>query len=720
MVARRSRSYQDILRANILTPFNALLGTLALVVLVIGPPQDALFGLIVIVNSSIGIVQEVRAKWTLDRLRLLAAPQPRRTPDGRVLLTRGEQAADDGLVAESDGLEMDESLITGEAEPVPKRAGDRILSGTFAVSGTGSFSVTASGEDSYAQRLAAEARRFKLANSELRRGINRFLGVIAWVLPVLAVLLVVSQFRAADDVRLAARHAIAGVVTLVPEGLVLLTSLSMAAAVIRLGRRRVLVQDLAAVEVLARVDTVLTDKTGTLTAGGVAFDSLEVLEGGESEVRAALGALAAIEASASPSLAAIAAAVPAPAWTSLSHQPFSSARGWSEAAFAGHGTWRIGAPERLGAGGGRAEALAASGRRVLALLRDGRPVALAVLRERVRPEAAGTVRYFASEGVEVRIISGDSPLTATAVAREVGIPERGVAGRMAPADKRALVERLRAEGRVVAVIGDGVNDVPALKAADIGIAMGSGSEASRAVAQVVMLDSDFSTLPAVVAEGRRVIANTERLSSLYFTKTVYAAFLALAVALAGIPFPFLPRHLTLVAAFTIGVPSFFLALAPNTTRARPGFLRRSLLVSVPAGAAAGLSTYLAYSLALDEPGVTPEQASTLATLVLAAVGLWFLTVLVRPWTRARGVLVWLMAAGLTAGMAWPPARAFFGLDMPRPLVLMAGFGVAALTGAAMEVTAAAAWTAGRYRLPGWVRPPGRRPRPSRPGPPAGA
>ncbi len=685
---RRSRSYGDILRANLLTRFNALLGSLALLLIVLGRPGDALFGLIVVANALVGIGQEFRAKWTLDRLQVWAEPHPRWSGD-RLLLARGERAAADGRLVVSDGLEMDESLITGESAPLAKRPGDEILSGSFVVAGSGEVEVTASGGSSYAARLAAEARAFKLATSELRSGINRFVRVIGWVLPFAAAILVVSELRIRSDFVDAVRRAVAGVVTLVPEGLVLLTSVAMATAVVRLGRRRVLVQDLAAVEVLARVDAVVMDKTGTLTDGSVVFERLDVVSGARESVEAGTAALAAIEAPTSSSLKAVATALPAPDWVLQSHTPFSSTRGWSEATFDGQGTWRIGAPERMGLEHPLVEQLQSAGARVLGVCHDGKAVALAVLRERVRAQAASAIEGLRAQGASLWIASGDAQATALAIAKTVGVPADHVLGRVRPEDKRQLVERLRAGGHTVGMIGDGVNDVAALKAADIGIAVGSGSAATRAIAQLVLVEGDLSALADVIAEGRRVIANTERLSTLYFTKTVYALALLLAVGLAGDPFPFFPRHLTLVAVFTIGIPSVFLALAPNTTRARPGFLRRALLVSVPAGLAAGAATYLAYWLALEEPGATQIVASTLATLVLAVVGIWFLSIIVRPWTTARRALIALMVVGVVIAAGLPAGRDVFELQVPSPVLLLAGVGVVAITGTMMELIAAA-------------------------------
>jgi cation-transporting ATPase E len=726
-----TRTVGEILRANLLTRFNALLGGMLLVILIVGPIQDALFGGVLVANALIGIAQELRAKRTLDRLAVLTAPRARIVREGVVTeapvsevvlddvleLRPGDQVVVDGEVLAADGLEVDESLLTGEAEPVRKRPGDEVLSGSFAVAGSGRYRASRVGRAAYAVRLTEEARRFTLTRSELRAGIDRILRIVTWLIVPTAALLLVSQLRAQASVRAALRGAVAGTVAMIPEGLVLLTSVAFAVGVVRLARRRVLVQELPAVEVLARVDVVCVDKTGTLTEGRLVVEDLEVLEEG-APAREALAALAAAEPNPNATLRAIREAFPAPpdGWRRTAGVPFSSARKWSAGSFEGRGTWVLGAPDvllRTGGAAERARALAGAGRRVLLLARaEGplepdrepgalEPVALVVLGDRVRETAARTLAYFAEQGVRVVVISGDHPETVGAIARRLGLPgaeepvdaaalpedpeglaavleARSVFGRVTPQRKRAMVAALRARGHVVAMTGDGVNDALALKDADLGIAMGSGAAATRAVAQLVLLDSTFDAVPAVVAEGRRVLGNIERTANLYVTKTVYAMLLALGVGVFGRPFPFLPRHLTLIGALTIGIPSFFLALAPNAERARPGFLRRVLRFTVPAGTLAAVATFLAYELAGDEPGVSLVQARTAATMVLCWIGFLILSVIAAPLSRPRLLLVWSMAAAFVVALLLPETRAFFALRPPPLIVWLAGFGIAAL------------------------------------------
>jgi cation-transporting ATPase E len=715
---RTSRTYREIIKANVFTRFNAILGTMLVIVLAVGDPRDALFGIILVANSLIGIVQEVRAKRTLDQLAVLAAPRARVVRDGAVLdcaveevvlddlvdLRTGDQVPCDGVAQSAIGLEIDESLLTGESDPVDKAPGTEVLSGSFVVAGTGRFQATRVGAEAYARQLATEARRFSLTRSELVDGINTLLRYIQYALFPVAIALLLRQLGKDNSLGEALIAMVAAVVGMVPEGLVLLTSLAFGIAAVTLARRRVLVQELPAVEGLARVDVVCLDKTGTLTEGDVVFDTLEVLDGNHDAVAAALGALADDE-NRNATLQAIGDAFSVPdGWTRTGAVPFSSARKWSAATFDGHGTWVIGAPEMILLDSGtparrRADELAAEGRRVLLLVRcdgalDGEslppsidPAALVLLEERVRPDAADTLRYFADQGVALKVISGDNPRTVGAVARRVGLPgaeapldarelpddtdaladvleHTTTFGRVTPQQKRAMVGALQSRGHVVAMTGDGVNDALALKDADIGVAMGSGAAATRAVAQLVLLDGKFATMPGVVAEGRRVIANIERSANLFVTKTVYAILIAVFVAVVGWKYPFLPRHLTIVSTFTIGIPGFFLALAPNKRRYIPGFLDRVLRFTVPAGIVASVASLTAFGLAFYVEDLSLRQSRTSATLVLAAVGLWVLVCLARPFNWWRTLLVVAMVLSIVVILAVPAFRNFYALDVP--------------------------------------------------------
>jgi cation-transporting ATPase E len=745
-----SRTYAQIVRANVLTRFNFLLGSLLAVILVVGPIQDALFGVVLVSNALVGIVQEIRAKRTLERLALINAPKANVIRDGErreievgevvlddlLEIGSGDQMVVDGVVVDAFGLEVDESALTGESDPVGKRAGEELLSGSFVVAGSGTYRATRVGADAQAARLAERARRFTLARSELRAAIDRIIAVVTWVLVPTAALLFATQIATHhQDLRGALRGAVAGSVAMVPEGLVLLTSVTFAVSVIRLGRQQVLVQELPAVETLARVDVLCFDKTGTITAGDLSVNELVDLPDGGGDLKTALGAMAAADPNPNATLRALAAAYPAPeGWTPTKVVPFSSARKWSAASFDGQGNFVLGAPEVvLAAAGGdgrgpngellrRTEAFAVEGSRVVLLaaspepIADGElpggltPLALAVLGDRVRSDAAPTIGYFRDQGVLTKVLSGDHPRTVAAVARRVGIAgadepvdarslptdtaalaglveRRSVFGRVVPDQKQAMVGALQARGHVVAMTGDGVNDVLALKDADLGIAMGNGSPASRAVAQLVLLSSRFATLPSVVAEGRRVIANIERVAKLFVTKTVYATALAVAVGIARLPFPFLPRQLTLIGSLTIGIPGFFLALEPNARRARPGLLRRVLVFAIPAGVVAACATLLAYWLAHRSPSVPLEEARTTATMTLTGSGLWILWSLSRPLNPLRITILLSMLGALVGVLAIPWLREQFALALP-PAPALVGVGVLlAVVGVVIEVVA---------------------------------
>ena len=716
-----SRTVGEILRANVFTRFNALLAVLALVTLSTGRYEDVAFFGVVVTNALIGIVQETRAKRTLDRLAVLNTPSARVVRNGSttevaigdivlddlVELRAGDQVPADGALVAGDGLEIDESMLTGESDPVAKEEGDGVLSGAVVVAGSGRFTADAVGEDAYARRIAKDAKRFTRTRSELQAAIDRLVTWASWVIVATTPLLLWSQFRTTDGWRDALSGSVAALVGMVPEGLVLLTSLSFLLAAVTLARRQVLVQELPAVEGLARVDVVCLDKTGTLTEGDITFDAVHpVGDHGEDDALPALGAVAA-DPEGNATARAIAAAIAAPdGWRRSGGVPFSSARKWSATAFSGQGTWVLGAPDVLLDGDdpvrAQVQELAGAGRRVVLLARspapldgDSRPspldpVALVTLKERIRPDAAETLRYFAEQGVAIKVLSGDNPRTVGHVAAEVGLdvgeavdastlpddPEglaeaieaHAVFGRVSPQQKRSFVKALQAGGHTVAMTGDGVNDALALKDADIGVAMGSGAPATRGVAQLVLLDSSFSHLPSVLGEGRRVIANIERVANLFVTKNVYACLLVLVTAAASVPIPFLPRHLTLISTFTIGVPAFFLALGPSAERHRPGFLRRVVRLAVPSGVAIGMAIFGAYLLATLE-GVPQNQRQTAATISATVAALWLLAVLARPWAVWKVALLAAMAGSSVSVLVVPSLRDYYALDIPWQLLL---------------------------------------------------
>ena len=720
--------------ANVFTVFNGLLLALFIIILATGQWQNGLFGAVIVANSAIGIAQEVRAKRTLDRLAVLNAPRARAVRDGQeseidvadvvaddlLALRSGDQVCADGIVEGADGLEIDESLLTGESDPVAKHHGDEVRSGSIVVAGSGRMQAAAVGAEAYATRLATEARRFTVTHSELVAGTNRLLRWISLMMLIIGPILLWSQFKSSDNSgwREAVTGTVAALVGMVPEGLVLLTSLAFVLATVNLARQNTLVQELPAVEGLARVDVVCLDKTGTLTYGDIEFDRViefdPVVDGAPSQVPDALGLVSAGD-DANATAAALAVAFPATTWIARTRVPFSSARKWSAVDAGEHGQWVFGAPEMVlphpdtdAQHTARAEAdrHATQGRRVLVLacvdgagtdpsedarsedapadarLPSGlRPVALVLLGERIREDAADTLRFFTEQGVALKVISGDNPRTVGAVAAAVGLPgvtgavdavdartlpddideladvlERSsVFGRVSPQQKRAMVKALQHRGHVVAMTGDGVNDALALKDADIGVAMGNGSAATRAVAQLVLLDGRFSHLPDVVAEGRRVIANIERAANLFLVKNIYSVVLAVITAVTLAAYPLAPIQLSLISSVTIGIPGAVLALGPNRRRYLPGFLGRVLRFAIPTGTITGICAYAGYrATRVFESGSGVAEGRTTATLVVLVISLWTLSVLARPLAGWKIGLVALMAAAVVLIVAVHP------------------------------------------------------------------
>jgi cation-transporting ATPase E len=746
---RAARSVKEIIRANVFTRINAILGALLIIVLSTGSLINGLFGILIVANSAIGIIQELRAKQTLDKLAIVGQAKPvvrrqsgtsARAPGEVVLddvieLGPGDQIVVDGEILEAANLEVDESLLTGEADPMVKEPGDEVKSGSFVVAGSGAYRATKVGHEAYAAQLAEEASKFTLVKSELRSGINTILRVITYLLVPAGLLTIYTQLFTTDaGWRESVLRMVGALVPMVPEGLVLMTSIAFAVGVVRLGRRQCLVQELPAIEGLARVDVVCADKTGTLTENGMRVSELKALT--DADVADVLASLAADDDRPNASMQAIGEAYDSPpGWTATASAPFKSATKWSGTSYGDHGNWVIGAPdvlldpaspdaeeaERIGARGLRVLLLGSSDESVDAPDAPGTvtPVALVVLEQRVRPDARETLEYFAAQKVTVKVISGDNAVSVGAVAGTLGlhgetmdarrlpaeaeplaeaVEEYTTFGRVRPDQKRAMVHALQSRGHTVAMTGDGVNDVLALKDADIGVAMGSGSSASRAVAQIVLLDNRFATLPYVVGEGRRVIGNIERVSNLFLTKTVYSVFLAVLVGLAGLAskflgtdpllFPFQPIHVTIAAWFTIGIPAFVLSLAPNTERAHTGFVRRVMTSALPSGLVVGIATFTSYLLAYQGRASTPaeqNQASTAALITLLVGALWVLAVVARPYEWWRVGLVGLSALAYVVIFSIPLARKEFMLDPSNVAMTMTAVAIGVVAAALIEV-----------------------------------
>lgn len=711
------RTLAQIIRVNTFTVVNAIMVVLFVLVVISGNLRDGLFVGVVVSNSIVGVVQEVRARRELGRLQVVTEPDAIVVRDGASCTIRTEQIVlddlfevsiggqlpVDGVVVESAGLRIDESMLTGESLEVQKNIGDEVLSGSFVVAGNALVEATAVGADSYASNLATEAKTFTAAESQLRQGINRILHWLTVIIPIASIFLLISLLgeQSWQD---ALQGTVAAAVAMVPDGLVLLTSVAFMAGVIALARHNALASQLSTVEVLARVDVLCLDKTGTITTGDISFGALHAADGrDESEIIQILAAMGSADRAPNATMAAIVNEVGSTSdWKVEAFEPFNSARKWAAVSFVGHGWFYIGAPEFLIPDGDAmrtlAEGLGASGKRILALgsAKLGPngdspdpglvPLAIVELEDEIRPDAPEILAYFAEQNVTLKVISGDNPETVAAIAERAGLvvstpavdarelpedldemalalEEGTVFGRVAPRQKQAMVRALQKHGHVVAMTGDGVNDVLALKEADLGISMGSGSEATKSVADLVLTDDSFSSLPVVVDEGRKVINNVERVSNLFVTKAAYAVLLTLAVGVIGSPFPFLPRQLTLIGTFSIGVPGVFLALAPESDLVRPGFLRRVLWFSVPAGIAAGTATLAAYEASRRVTDLELDEARTLATVTLLSIGLIVLAVASRPLRLWKVGLVAGMAAGYALIFTMPWLRNYFELEL---------------------------------------------------------
>ncbi len=749
------RTTGEILRANLFTPVNAVLFTLLALILIAWRPGDALFIGVIASNIIIGTLQEIKARRELLKLEVLTTPKAAVVRDGEPTLleveevvaddvldlTPGSQVIVDGEVLTSGGLEVDESLLTGESDPLHKAPGDEVLSGSFVTAGSGRYAARKIGSEGYAAKLSEQARRFRLVQSELRQGVNLVIRTLMWLIPIVSGLLLWRLLVLSEDWRDAIQGVVAASVAMVPDGLVLLTSLTFLAGVIALARRKALAKELATVELLARVNVLCLDKTGTITTGEISFERLEPAGGfSADEVRAVLGAMAAADPAPNPTLRSIGEVCEAPeGWEAAAVEPFSSARKWSAAEFTGeglrNGLYYLGAPDILlsdgplgtgaeeGAAGQsransdaevrrRVEQLSAEGSRVLLLsAAEGslgsdvgnrrlqerrRAAAVIVLGDTIRPDAAETLQYFKRQGVDLKVISGDNAATVSAVAERVGVENAksyldardlpgadsdddtelreamrrtAVFGRVTPHQKRAMLSALQADGHTVAMTGDGVNDVLALKDADMGIAMGSGSSASKAVADLVLLDNSFSTLPKVLEEGRKVINNVERVANLFIAKAAYALLITAVAGIMGSPFPFLPRHFTLIGTFSIGLPGLVLALAPSTELVKPGFIQRVLRFSIPAGIAGAACTVAVYEIArrFSQEAAAADrlaEARSAAVLTLLGVGLAILVVISRPLRPWKIGLALFMGFLYALVMSLRVGRDYFQLEWP--------------------------------------------------------
>ena len=698
-----TKSDKQIIRENIFTYFNLIFVVLAVCLLLVGDWKDMTFLLIVAANAVIGIVQQLRSKRTIEKLSLLSAAKVRIIRDGKVRelpvdqlvredvveLTAGCQIPADGPVLTGQ-VQVNEALITGEADAVTKEPGDQLLSGSFVISGKCRARMDQVGADSYASKLTLAAKKDDgPGKSEMMRSLDRLIRFIGIVLIPIGAALFYNQFINQDlGLQQSVVSTVAALIGMIPEGLFLLTSVALAVSVVRLAQNRTLIHEMNAIETLARVDVLCVDKTGTVTSPQMQVREVVPLDPescSDTDITDILGAFYRVLDPDNDTAKAIADKFPrGPGWPDRGAVPFTSATKWSAVNFLDRGAYVVGAPEYIlgqdfAALEKRTAPYAAQGCRVLLLAQcDGAeigrlhgvviPLALLVLENPIRPNAPKVFDYFHTQGVDVKVISGDNPVTVSAVAAQAGIRnaeqwvdarelqtdqdiaaavrEYTVFGRVVPNQKRKIVRALQSQGHTVAMTGDGVNDVLALKDADCGVAMASGADAACQVAQLVLLDSDFAAMPKVVAEGRRVINNIQRASALYLVKNILSFFLALITLFAAFPYPFVPIQLTLISALTIGVPSFFLALEPNHSLVKGKFLSNVFRAALPGGLT-DLFVVLGVEIFFLTFGFSEAELSTMSAILLIVIGIMVLYEVCKPFDWKRRVL-WGAMAGSSA------------------------------------------------------------------------
>ena len=732
----KGKSVARILFDNIFTFFNLLNLFLGLCLVLVGSYRNMLFLGVVITNTVIGTVQELRARNMVRRLELLHAAQCRVIRDGHelrlapeelvegdlIILRAGDQIPADAMVLDGVGA-ADEALLTGESDPVPKQPGEWLLSGSYVTEGRLSAQLVQVGDKAYLNQLTQAAKRIRRPKSALMTDLNHLVHLITMALVPIGALLMVKQYYILKlPVGQAVPNVVAALVGMIPEGLLLLCSTALAVGVVRLGRRQMLVSEMYGIETLARIDTLCLDKTGTLTTGHMSVDSLLPAEADEQELEQALSRFVSAFDDESATLRAIREKYPPHKLEEAVLLPFSSKRKKSAAGFHDGTTLILGAPSfvltDLSAYEAQLHEQAAKGLRVLALCEGDGPIAdtefpavrrvlgFVCLQDEIRDNARQTLEYFTSQGVRIRVISGDDPETVARIAARAGVPDAGrcvdlhelstdeeiraaaeqytVFGRVTPQQKQQLVQAMKAAGHSVGMTGDGVNDIPALKAADCSIAIGSEASAARHVAQLTLLSGDFAVLPEAVAEGRRVIGNIRRTSTLFLVKTIYSILLSLFTLALPIRYPFQPIQLTLISSLTIGIPGFFLALQPNKERVGGDFLRSVLTMAAPGGIAVAICA--AAASVLERIGLAPADCSTLAVLVAGIVVLTQLYTVCRPLDRLRTFVLAAMILGLCVAVAFAGSLFFLTVrTMPFPCWLWLA-GLIALGMAIMTLT----------------------------------
>ena len=727
----KTRSIRQIVRENTLTLFNAINVVLAVFVLVTGSYKNMLFMVVIVCNTLIGIVQEIRSKRTTDRLSIVASSQATVLRDGAptelpldqlvrddvIELSRGDQIPADAVVVRG-MCDVNESLLTGESKLVKKRAGDELMSGSFVNAGTVWARVVHVGAENYAAKISAEAKQHKAVNSEIMNSLNGIIKFVSFIIfPLGALLFARQHFLTGTAVNEAILSTVSALVGMIPEGLILLTSTVLAVAVVRLAKSRVLVQQLYCIETLARVDTLCLDKTGTITTGKMEVAAVEpVADVSNEAVDTAFASIARADEDPNDTALAIVehyAASGVPVLRATRTVPFSSDKKWSGAAFEDGSAYVMGAGqfilgERFSEVAKQGDALAADARVLLLARVDGftedgdiegapRPLGFIAIHDQIRATAAQTVRYFKEQGVDLKVISGDDPRTVSGIAAKVGVPraedyvdattlitvddiaaaiERySVFGRVKPEQKKAFVVALQAKGHIVAMTGDGVNDTLALKQADCSVAMAAGSDAARNVAQLVLVDNDFAAMPKVVAEGRRSINNLQRSASLFLVKTLLSMTLAVLFIFLPWQYPFQPIQMTLISAFTIGLPSFVLALEPNKDRIKGRFLENVIVKSIPGAICAVLTILIVNVVGYNVLHIDYAHVSTLCVLLTAWIGALLIIRLSVPFTPIRVALLVVVVGGTVLGATL--LHGLFGIE-PFTLAMTVLFIILAL------------------------------------------
>ena len=720
---KTSKSIWSIIAKNVFTFFNLTCVLVAICLTIVGAYSDMMFMVIVVVNTTIGIVQEIRAKKTMDKLSLTNSNFTKVIRDGEeqeiyktevvlddlLVLNPGMQIACDSIVVDGN-VEVNESLLTGESQPVKKEKGSSLLGGSFISSGTCVAKVNKIGDDNYISELSQKAKKFKQAKSELLTSLRALIKIISIFMVPIAILMAYNNYKyylanPAKDYSLlymTITKTAGCIIAMIPAGMFLLTSVALAVSVVRLAKKRTLVQDLYCIEMLARTDVLCLDKTGTLTNGSMSVKDVVLLsKQTEKDVDKIVSSMVNAFHDANHTALALKSYFGKPCYSADKSIPFSSERKFMGCKFRSVGAYKLGAYEfvmnkpsaelkKL------AENYSMNGYRVLLLAEcdanftsaSAKPVALILLQDNIRKDAPKTIQWFKDNGVDIKIISGDNPITVSEVAKRVGVDnwdkyislyglsntevmeaanKYSIFGRVSPEQKAILVKALKAQGKTVAMTGDGVNDILALKEADCSVAIAAGSDAARSVSQLVLLDSNFSSMPSVVAEGRRVVNNVQKSSSLFLMKTFFAICISVFVLCLNKTYPFSPIQFTLLELFVIGLPSFFLALQPNTNKIQGRFLVNIAKSTLPAGVCLVASTITMYIYQMFT-GISTEVLVTLSSLALLVIGFMVLFKMCKPFNWFK-TLMYFACLGLTITAVVVLYDLFKYVPLPYPDVL---------------------------------------------------